>query len=53
MITIKTNISEVTQRLINKIQALGHRDVTRKAAFDVLETMRERIHDKGLAADGS
>ena len=53
MITIKTNISEVTARLINKIQALGGKDVTRSAATSVLNMMTERIHEKGLAADGA
>ncbi len=53
MITIKTNISEVTARLISKIQALGGKDVTRTAAIDVLNRMTERIHEQGMAAEGS
>ncbi len=54
MITIKSNISVVSQGLLKKLQLLRDpKPLLRPVAFDVLALMVERIHEKGQAADGS
>lgn len=54
MIRVKTNISTVASGLIAKMQSLQDRDkLLRAVASNVLETMKNRIHREGQAADGS
>lgn len=53
MISIRTNLGDVSLRLIDKLTALKAKDITRPVATDVLDMMQERIHEEGKAADGS
>ena len=54
MITVKTNINVVSKSLLRKLEILRNpRPLLRPVALDVIVMMTERIHDKGLAADGS
>jgi hypothetical protein len=54
MIKVKSNISLVSYSLLKKMQLLRDpKPLLRPVAFDVLVLMTERIHEKGLAANGS
>ena len=53
-ITINTNIAEVSERLIEKLNKLKDRDyLLRPVCFDLLELMKKRIHEEGKKSDGS
>lgn len=52
MLTIKTNISEVVQVLIGKLDNLADADTAvRLCATTALAAMKTRIHEKGLGSD--
>jgi hypothetical protein len=54
MITVKTNISVVGTRLLNKLSVLRDpRPLLRSVAIDVLPLITARIHEDGQAADGT
>lgn len=54
MITMNSNIKIVTTALLKKLEILRDpKPLLRPVAFDVLAMVTERIHEKGLAADGS
>lgn len=54
MIIVRTNIGVVSSRLLQKLELLKDpRPLLRPVAIDVINLMTERIHEKGLAADGS
>jgi phage gpG-like protein len=53
MITIRSNVLLVTANLIKKMHAIADiQSILRPVAVDVLNMMTERIHEKGIAADG-
>jgi hypothetical protein len=53
MITVKTNISEVVQVLIGKLDNLADNDrAVRLCATTALGAMKTRIHEEGKASDG-
>ena len=54
MITIKTNIDIVTDKILKKLNILQDREyLLRPVAFDVVSLMTERIHQEGQASDGN
>jgi len=54
MITIRSNVQIVAGSIIRKIQAISDiQTILRPVAVDVLNRMTERIHEKGIAADGN
>lgn len=53
-IRINTNIAEVSARLKARLQKLKDKDyLLRPVCFDLIELMKVRIHEKGLAANDS
>lgn len=53
MIRIKTNIGDVMQLTVQKLEQLTNTDqMLRTAATSVLDLMKKRIHKDGLDADG-
>ena len=54
MITVRTNINQVVQVTVTRLQNLGDTDkMLRTCAISVNDLMRKRIHQDGLAADGN
>jgi len=54
MVTITTNLPAVTSELMKSIQDLLNPNyLLRPVAIEVLPMMTERIHQKGVASDGS
>lgn len=53
MITIKTNIGEVSERIKNKLAKLLEKEFVRPVAFDVIDLMTRRIHVEGKDASES
>lgn len=54
MITIRTNINVVAASIIEKLKRISDPStLLRPVAIDVMNMMTERIHEKGIAADGN
>lgn len=54
MATIKTNIGEVTDRIKEKLAKISDKEyIPRTLSFDLIDLMTRRIHNEGMAADGS
>lgn len=54
MVTIKTNIGEVTRELKEKLLKLADKEnIPRILAFDTIDLMTNRIHQEGKAANES
>lgn len=54
MVTIKANISLVSNSLLEKLRKIKDREyLLRPVAFDVITLMTDRIHQQGKASDGS
>jgi hypothetical protein len=52
MVTITTNIGEVTAELAAKLKALSNPElIPRTLAFDTIDLMTRRIHEEGKATD--
>src|SRR5688572_4831161 len=53
-ITIRTNIGEVSERILSKLQILKDKEyLLRPICFDVIDLMTQRIHNRGQASDGN
>jgi hypothetical protein len=53
-ITLKTNLPEVAARLTKKLSRLKDKEyLLRPVCFDLVDLMRERIHQNGIASDGT
>lgn len=53
-IKINTNLAEVSARIAAKLEKLKDKDyLLRPVCFDLIEIMKVRIHEKGLAANNS
>lgn len=54
MVTIKTNIGEVSEQLSQRLIKLTDKDyILRPLMFDLIDMMTQRIHVDGLASDES
>lgn len=52
MVTITSNIGEVTAELAAKLKALSNPElIPRQLAFDTIDLMTRRIHEQGKASD--
>lgn len=54
MITVRTNIGEVTARITRRLQKLDDNEyLLRPVMLELVPMIHDRIHEKGEAADGS
>lgn len=54
MMTIKTNIGQVTQALAEKLKVLQNPEyLLRPVAFGLIDKMTQRIHNEGRGSDGA